>query len=114
MTPPDQKEQGDETKPTTEAEQPAVLKKVSFSHHSKSYPPSACLPFVSYASVLRSHPQQPAHGFRSVPRALLVERAGKDKAKALKLGDRVMKSMAGEEEKSGGGGGSGGPSALER
>jgi hypothetical protein len=50
-----------------------------------------------------------AHGFRSVPRALLVERAQKDKAKAHKLGDKVMKSMGQGE-----GGGGGGPSALQR
>lgn len=75
-----------------------------------------------------THPQ-PAHGFRSVPRALLVERAQKDKAKARKLGDKVMRSMGAEDGAAGagtgkgggggapacgGGGGGGGPSALQR
>ena len=74
-----------------------------------------------------THPQ-PAHGFRSVPRALLVERAQKDKAKAHKLGDKMMRSMgagdgaAGAGTGAGTGGGApaggdgvgGGPSALQR
>lgn len=62
-------------------------------------------------------PQPKQHGFRSVPRALLVERVGKDKERAHKLGDKVMKSMgAGQQDGdgAGGSGGGGGQSALQR
>lgn len=48
-----------------------------------------------------------------MPRALLVERAQKDKEKAHKLGDKVMKSMTGGDG-GGGGAGGGGQSALQR
>lgn len=111
MSTPDQKQQGDD-KEQEQPAAPAPAPKVRFfgggiglferrrGGHNR-------IISTMYAPTIIPSTRQP-HGFRSVPRALLVERAQKDKAKAHKLGDKVMQSMDAAAAGSGGDGGGGG------